>query len=147
MDDLPILVETRMEVLREVYALTPEADMTELERESADYYAKSLADGNHIGYFVFLDDEFVGTGGVSFYRVMPTCDNPTGEKAYIMNMYIRKEFRRKGIASEVMETLLNDVHERGITHIGLEASEMGRGMYRKFGFAPSEDERHKIITL
>ena len=147
MDDLPILVETRMEVLREVYAVAPEANMTELERESADYYAKSLADGNHIGYFVFLDGVFVGTGGVSFYRVMPTCDNPTGEKAYIMNMYIRKEHRRKGIASEVMEMLLNDIRKRGITHIGLEASEMGKEMYRKFGFAPSDDELHKIITL
>lgn len=143
--DLDILVETRMEVLRTVYELDENTNISELEKETADYYAKSLVNGNHIAYLIFVGDVLAGTGGISFYRVMPTYDNPTGEKAFVMNMYTRQKFRRKGIASKTLEALLKDAKERGITHVGLEASDMGKAMYIKFGFALSEEELH--LTL
>jgi len=142
LNDLDMLVESRMEVLRTVYELADNVDMSELEWESREYYRTSLPNGDHIGYLIFDEDTFVGTGGVSFYKVMPTCDNPTGKKAFIMNMYTRQEYRRKGIASETLKLLLSDAKERGITCIGLEASEMGRALYIRFGFAPSDDELH-----
>lgn len=36
-----------------------------------------------------------GTGGISFYQVMPTYHNASGTKAYIMNMYTNPDYRRK----------------------------------------------------
>lgn len=143
--DLHLLVETRIEVLRAVYGLDENTDMSELKKESATYYTESLLNGNHIGYLIFDEDEFVGTGGISFYKVMPTYDNPTGKKAFIMNMFTRQEHRRKGLASKTLELLLNDARERGITCIGLEASDMGRSMYLKNGFLPSTEELHLAI--
>lgn len=116
--------------------------MTRVENASKDYYLDNLASENHIGYLIFDGDTFVGTGGISFYQVMPTYSNPTGKKAYIMNMYTRQEYRRKGIASQTLTILLNEARIRGITSIGLEATEMGRDMYIKFGFVSSADEMH-----
>ena len=60
--------------------------MTEVEKQSFAYYKKALADQSHIAYLVYDDDKIIGTGGVSFFEVMPTYHNPTGKKAYIMNM-------------------------------------------------------------
>ncbi len=37
-------------------------------------------------------DIFIGAGGVSYYRVMPTYHNTSGEKAYIMNMYTSSDY-------------------------------------------------------
>ena len=45
---------------------------------------------------VFEDNKFVGAGGVSYYQVMPTYHNPSGKKAYIMNMYTKPLYRRNG---------------------------------------------------
>lgn len=142
LDDLQILVKTRIEVLRIVNGFTDSIDMTGVENASKDYYLDNLTNENHIGYLIFDGDVFVGTGGISFYQVMPTCDNPTGKKAYIMNMYTRQEYRRKGIASQTLTLLLNEARIRGITCIGLEASDMGRAMYIKFGFIKLDDEMH-----
>lgn len=138
--DMQTLVKTRIEVLRTVNGFTDNADMTGIENASKDYYLNNLTSENHIGYLIFNGNTFVGTGGISFYQVMPTCDNPTGKKAYIMNMYTRQGYRRKGIASQTLKLLLNEARTRGITSIGLEASDMGRAMYIKFGFIPSENE-------
>lgn len=87
LEDIDILTETRIEVLRAANKLSADTDMSEVERQSYNYYQKALCDGSHIAYLFFDGNRFVGAGGVSFFQVMPTYHNPNGNKAYIMNMY------------------------------------------------------------
>ena len=138
--DLDILVETRVEVLRAANRLDASADMTQVERETRAYYRSALADGTHTAYLVFDDETFVGAGGVSYYSVMPTYHNPTGQKAYIMNMYTRPAYRRQGIARRTLDLLMRDSKSRGVRAISLEATEMGRPLYEAYGFVPMTSE-------
>ena len=138
--DLDILVETRVEVLRAANRLDASADMTQVERETRAYYRSALADGTHTAYLVFDGDLFVGAGGVSYYSVMPTYHNPTGQKAYIMNMYTRPAYRRQGIARRTLDLLMRDSKSRGVRAISLEATEMGRPLYEAYGFVPMTSE-------
>lgn len=140
LNDLEELVRTRIIVLRAANKLDESADMSEVERQSRDYYKKALADGTHTAYLVYDNDRFIGAGGVSYYRVMPTYHNPSGEKAYIMNMYTVPDYRRKGIAFKTLDLLIQDAKERGITAISLEATDMGRPLYEKYGFVKMNDE-------
>lgn len=103
--DIDILTKTRTEVLRAANQLSADIDMSEVERQSYDYYKKALLDGSHIAYLVFDESLFVGTGAVSFFQVMPTYHNPSGNKAYIMNMYTAPDYRRKGIAYKMLDIL------------------------------------------
>ena len=127
-------------MLRAANRLDDDVDMSWVRRESYEYYAKSLGDRTHCAYLVFDKDRFVGAGGVSFYRVMPTYHNPTGWKAYIMNMYTYPEYRRKGIALHMLDLLVKEARQAGIGFISLEATEMGRPLYEKYGFVKMNDE-------
>ena len=118
--------------------------MTKVEQESYDYYKRTLETGGHIAYLVYDNETFIGAGGVSFYQVMPTYHNPTGKKAYIMNMYTAPEYRRQGIAIHTLGLLVKDARERGVSQIALEATEMGRPLYEKYGFVKMEDEMELI---
>ena len=138
--DLDILVETRAEVLRAANRLDASADMTQVERATLAYYRSALADGSHTAYLVFDGDVFVGAGGVSYYAVMPTYHNPTGRKAYIMNMYTRPAYRRRGIAARTLDLLVQDARGRGVHAISLEATSMGRPLYEAYGFVPMTSE-------
>ena len=91
-----------------------------MERQSYDYYQKALCNGSHIAYLVF-DENCV----VSFFQVMPTYNNPSGTKAYLMNMYTKPEYRRNGIAYKTLDMLIKDIKGKGISAISLEATEMG----------------------
>ena len=137
---LDFLVSARLEVLRAANGLDDAADLTDVEAASRRYYREALTDGSHAGYLAFDGEQFVGAGGVSYYRVMPTVHNPTGEKAYIMNMYVRPEYRRRGIATRMLSLLVADARARGVEHISLEATDMGRPLYEKFGFVPMKHE-------
>ena len=139
-EDLDVLIKTRIEVLRAANKLDERVDMSLVEKESSDYYKKALADGSHVAVLVYDGERFVGAGGVSFYTVMPTYHNTSGKKAYIMNMYTKPEYRRKGIAYQTLEILVDACKKRNITHITLEATEMGRALYEKYGFVAMQDE-------
>ena len=138
--DLDILTKTRIEVLRAANRLSDDIDMSDIERQSYDYYQKALSDGSHIAYLVFDENQIVGAGGVSFFQVMPTFHNPSGKKAYIMNMYTKPEYRRKGIAYKTLDILVEESKAKGISAISLEATDMGRPLYEKYGFVKLNDE-------
>ncbi len=67
-EDIDILTKTRIEVLRAANQLSDDIDMSEVEKESYNYYQKALCDGSHIAYLVFDVKRFVGAGGVSFFK-------------------------------------------------------------------------------
>lgn len=142
--DIDELVRTRIIVLRAANKLSDDVDMTLVEKESYEYYKCALETGEHIAYLVYANGAFVGTGGVSFYQVMPTYHNPSGKKAYIMNMYTAPEYRRQGIAIHTLDLLVNDAREQGVLQIALEVTDMGRPLYEKYGFVKMDDEMELI---
>ena len=144
LEDLDLLTTSRIEVLRAANKLDDSVDMTLVEKESYKYYKKALADGTHFAILVMDGDKFIGAGGVSFYTVMPTYHNPGGKKVYIMNMYTNPDYRRQGIAYKTLDMLVNISRERGINQISLEATEMGRPLYEKYGFVKMESEMELI---
>ena len=72
LEDLDLLVTMRIAVLRAANKLSADTDMREVKRQSYHYYQKALCDGSHIAYLVFDGNCCIGTGGVSFFQVMPT---------------------------------------------------------------------------
>lgn len=139
-EDINVLTKSRVEVLRATNQLADDVDMSEVETQSYDYYKKALSDGTHTAYLVFDGDRFIGAGGISYFRVMPTYHNASGNKAYIMNMYTNPDYRRLGIAYKTLELLVADAREKDVKAISLEATEMGRPLYEKFGFVKMNDE-------
>ena len=140
MEDIEELVRTRIIVLRAANKLSDDEDMSVVEEKSYAYYRRALETGEHIAYLVYDNGKFIGAGGVSFYQVMPTYHNTTGKKAYIMNMYTASEYRRRGIAFHTLDLLVKDARKQGISQITLEATEMGRPLYERYGFVKMEDE-------
>lgn len=138
--DLEELVRTRLIVLRAANKLSDDADMRLVEKASFAYYQKALDTKEHIAYLVYDDGDFIGAGGVSFYQVLPTYHNPDGRRAYIMNMYTKPEYRRQGIAYRMLDLLVAAAKKQGVSQIALEATDMGRGLYEKYGFVAAGSE-------
>ena len=122
-EDIDILTKTRVEVLRAANKLSADTNMEEVRRQSYDYYKNALCNGMHIAF-----------------QVMPTYHNPSGKKAYIMNIYTKPLYRRKGIAYKTLDMLVTEAKRKGITAISLEATDMGRPLYEKYGFTKMKDE-------
>lgn len=81
-----------------------------------------------ISYYLFYtNNELVGTA-IYF---------PTDKLAGIHGVGIIPEMRKKGFAEEIMKILLNKALSEGISFATLQASPLGKGIYKRLGF--SED--------
>ena len=142
MEDIDELV--RIIVLRAANKLSDDVDTSLVEKESYEYYKRASESGEHTAYLVYDNGTFIGAGGVSFYQVMPTYHNSTGKKAFIMNMYTAPEYRRQGIAFQTLDLLVMDAKEQGVLQIALEATDIGRPLYERYGFVKMEDEMELV---
>lgn len=51
-----------------------------------------------------------------------------------MNVYTRPEFRRRGLATEVLKLMITDAKTLGLSNLELGATDQGAPVYRKLGF-------------
>ena len=139
-NDIPILIEERICLLQIANNIQDRKTLHTIETQLYQYYVETLKTKEHIAYLASENDIYVGTGGISFYRVMPTYHNPTGQRAYIVNMYTNPLYRNRGIATHILDCLVKKSLEMGIQYISLEATEAGRSLYKNYGFADLTSE-------
>ncbi|MCD8295239.1 MAG: GNAT family N-acetyltransferase [Clostridia bacterium] len=134
-DGLEELLDWRMEVLREVFWMSPhDPRLPALRDANRNYYETAIPAGSHIACYAVLDGKKVGCGGVCLQRELPSPDNPSGVNAYMMNIYARKECRGHGIGHAILEWLISKAKEKGAGKIYLETTREGRPLYSSLGF-------------
>ena len=135
--DALLLTELRKTVLIAANCLPEDADLSASEEPCRLYFADTRSQTT---YLAFCAEEIAGVGSVDDHIEMPTVSNPTGECAFLMNIYTAPAHRRRGVARRIVAKLIEDAKARGIRSVLLEATEMGRPLYEKFGFVPMEHE-------
>mgnify|MGYP004464482175 FL=1 len=133
--DMEILMKLRLEMLREVNGLSGEYEYDEnFIFESRRYFES----GEQTTVIASGGETLVGCASLSYTWIMPTFSHPTGNRAHLMNVYTRADYRRRGISKKMVEILIDEAKENGVTEISLDATEMGRPLYESLGFKASD---------
>ncbi len=103
------------------------------------FYDKHIADGTHYAIVAEYDGVECGCGAVCFTEELPSPDNPTGQCAYLMNIYVREEFRNHGLAHKIVSRLIQEAKHRRCGKIYLETTEDGKPVYSSLGFKDMPD--------
>ncbi len=137
-EDIPILAQMRLAMLCES-ADYPEAFRRALHDNTCAYLARGLEDRSLCTWLALRRDGLIAAMGSAAYYTLPPNDwCPGGRTAYISNLYTLPDYRRQGVASSLLRLLLDEAKENGCERILLDASDMGRPLYRKFGFKDSD---------
>lgn len=135
-EDMELLMSSRLEMLRVVNGLPETEDFDEeLVRESREYFES----GEQTTILAQERGIVIGCATLCYIRMMPTFSHPTGKRAHLMNVYVREQYRRQGIAAEMVGMLIREAREKGVTEISLDATPQGRLLYERMGFAASEE--------
>ncbi|MBE6829383.1 MAG: GNAT family N-acetyltransferase [Ruminococcaceae bacterium] len=111
------------------------------------YFEQHLANDSFVAWVAVQDEEIIATSGIVFYSIPPVYSNITGSVAYIMNMYTKPAHRNKGIASALLSRLLEETRVRNCTKITLNASEMGKPLYEKYGFQEAKNNMEYSLSF
>lgn len=107
----------------------------EFIKRSREFFLK----GDQSTVLAYDGETAVGCATICYVSLMPTFDHPDGRRAHIMNVYTKEEYRRQGIAGQMMNILLEDARVRGVTYADLDATDMGKPLYETLGFSPSDE--------
>jgi GNAT superfamily N-acetyltransferase len=117
-----------------------ETERNKVEIANKIYFENTLADGNFVAWIALDGDKIIATSGLSFYVVPPAFNNVDNKIAYIMNMFTFPDYRRKGIGTELFDKIVNEAKNNGYKTIKLNATDMGRPLYEKYGFKDSNGD-------
>ena len=98
------------------------------EENRAEYIPYNQLDDIH-NVIVAYDDD-IPVGSVSFKKYDDEC-------AEVKRVFVKEEYRNKGIANELMELLENTAREQGYRYLILESGEplvAAMALYRKIGY-------------
>lgn len=133
--ELDIFIEKRIDQLREEGA----KEDTDLRPALRDYYNRHMKDGTFVSWIALDGERIVGTSGMSFVEKPPYYGCPSGKLGLLSSMYTEKEYRRQGIARELLSRVVEEARNYGCGTIQITASDLGVLLYADFGFVRNEN--------
>ena len=111
---------------------------------TADFLSKAIADGTFRAWLAH-DSYHVVAGGAVIITPWPAHPYDLEcRRATILNVYTDPNYRRRGIARELMQTMIDWCRRQGFARVTLHASDDGRHLYETLGFEPSNEMRLKL---
>lgn len=134
--DIDMLMNVRLSMLRIVNDLPVDYIFDDkLVTNSRRYFLE----GDQTTVVAVDDGRCVACASMSYIEIMPTFSHTSGKRAHLMNVYTEKDYRRREIARQLVNMLIEDARVHGATEISLDATESGRPLYESMGFKASEE--------
>ena len=137
--DCDIILHHRRSMFQEM----KEGTSDELDRTfqiARPWLMSALSNGNYQGWLAQDEQGRVVAGaGVVILSWPASPKNLENRRALIVNVYTEPEFRGRGLARQLMLTVLPWLKEQGFRMAALHASEAGKHLYETLGFRPTNE--------
>jgi GNAT superfamily N-acetyltransferase len=106
---------------------------------TAAYLQRAVADRSFRAWLA-CDQGRVSAGGAVVITAWPAHPYDLEcRRATILNVYTEPSYRRRGVARQIIETMISWCKQQGLARLTLHASEDGRRLYESLGFEPSNE--------
>ena len=129
--DLDFLVEERLRFIK----VNPDHDnYAAIRGNCRAFFQEGLSRQTCDAVIAEEEGRCIGTAIAFYYLSVPSSRNHTGKNAYITSVFVETEYRRQGIASEMVQRIVKRAQAYGCVNIMLTATDMGKPLYEKLGF-------------
>ena len=107
-----------------------------------------VADGERrTTWLAEVDGTPVGMVSVFEYRRMPWPGRLDSRWGYVGNMFVREEWRRRGVGTALLGALFAAAEQRSYARLVLSPSEQGLALYREAGFARADGHEGELLLV
>jgi GNAT superfamily N-acetyltransferase len=134
--ELETFIDMRIRQLTEEYVSEGRSVPENVDLKSAlfDFYHRHMADGTFVSWLAMDGDKIVGTSGMSFVEKPPYFTCPSGKLGLLSSMFTDPDYRRMGIAKELLHRVVEEARAYGCGAVHITASNMGVKLYTAYGF-------------
>ena len=133
-DEVELLTTYRMAYLTEMQGERSEEYQIRLKNDLNQYFREAIAENRCFAFLAQQGDEILSFGAMVLKKIPGDFNQSMYLEGDILNMYTVPFARRKGISALILQELLNEARNRGISKVSLHTSRDGEKLYRKFGF-------------
>lgn len=134
-DNIDEIIELRLKQLKDEGA----KELFDLKPNLYEFYNEQLRSNNFIIYGCFDNDKIIATGSLSIMYKPPYYNCPNGKIALLSSMYVSDSYRRHGIATKMLDIIVNEAKMNKCSLIHITASKMGELLYSKYGFIKKDN--------
>ncbi|HEV2468086.1 MAG TPA: GNAT family N-acetyltransferase [Candidatus Sulfotelmatobacter sp.] len=138
--DIPEIIRQRRRMYEDMH-YTDSSALDTMSHLTADYLSTAIPDGSFHAWLACDGDRPVAGGAVLISRWPAHAYDLECRRATILNVYTDPGHRRRGIARQLMQTMIAWCRQEGLARISLHASDDGRHLYESLGFEPSNEMR------
>jgi GNAT superfamily N-acetyltransferase len=141
-DDAKVITHHRRQMFAD--AGNPDTALLDVISENFEpWVTERLLDGRYLGWLTLDGDRAVAGLGMLLLDWPPHLLDPWhAQRGYLMNMYVEPDYRRKRLASHLMDLALAEARRREIRVVALHATEEGRTVYENKGFTATNEMFH-----
>ena len=141
LDDLAHILHHRRAMFSDM-GYQDAATLDRMQATSEAFLVESMPRGVYRGWLAETESgQVVAGGGIAIVPWPGSPEDPGPRRGWILNIYTEPEFRRRGIAKQIMGTILAWCRAEGFRAVGLHASAIGRPLYESMGFKPTNEMR------
>ena len=133
-DDMDLLVKLRMDYLLEEKKVQSISDAENIEMKLREYFAKWLPSNGFVAVIAGEGKEVYSTAFLSIVERPPRKAATSYLVGTVYNVFTYPKYRNKGIATKVMQALLEEAKRLDVASVDLMATESGKRLYEKVGF-------------
>jgi len=126
------LVKMRLAYLNYDYKGLEKEVQERIEVALPDYFHNHL--NKDLFAYVAVDKEIIATALLLIIEKPANPNFITGKTGMVLNVYTKEEHRRRGIAKQLIEMLLEDAQNLKLDFVELKATNEGYELYKKMGF-------------
>ena len=109
-------------------------------RNCEPWLVRMIGNGKYLGWITNDQNRPVASAGLLILDWPPHPFDPAGDnRAYLLNVYVELEYRRRGLARALLDSCLAEARRRHTRVVSLHASEEGRPLYETLGFKASNE--------
>jgi len=142
-DDLKILVEHRRAMFVDM-GYQDEKALDSMAAKCHGWLRTRMERGEYLAWLATAPDQSVVAGTGLWLMDWPPHLVGMGKRGNILNVYTAREFRRRGLAGELIRTTIEWCRGNGVDVVVLHASPDGRRLYESMGFAGTNEMRMKL---
>ncbi|MEN9522066.1 MAG: hypothetical protein RL065_443 [Bacteroidota bacterium] len=144
---LEMLISSRVAFMTEFWGEQTNEAEEKLKMELKSFFEREIPLQTYVSWIALDDEKLVGVGGMKIYQMPGSFRVPNGMIGYILNMHTIESHRKRGIASEIVNRLVESGKELGVGLFDLHASKMGEPVYINAGFKKHDEPSYRKIIL
>jgi len=143
-DDRDLFTQLRLDFINEFHKDVDEIEKEKIKTSLQNYFDKHIISDELIGIICEYDQKIISVAYLIIGEWPPNRTFINGKIGTLLNVYTYPEYRKNGIATNVIKMIIEEAKKQNVSIINLLATEDGENVYKKLGFFETEDKSMRL---